>query len=61
MQGYIRESGCGLVFPRVELCLQEPDQDLVRVDTNVMDSKSLTVAFLVTNSDSIFEISNLVT
>jgi hypothetical protein len=37
MQCYLRESGLGLLFPRVELCLQEPDQDLVRVDTGLVD------------------------
>ena len=41
MQGYLRESGLGLVFPRVELCLQEPDQDLVRVDTGLVDCELL--------------------
>ena len=38
-QAYLRESGLGYLFPRVELCLQEPEQDLVHVDTTVIDSK----------------------
>ncbi|CAI8043394.1 hypothetical protein GBAR_LOCUS24073 [Geodia barretti] len=41
LEGYLRESGLGLVFPRVELCLQEPDQDLVRVDTGLVDCELL--------------------
>lgn len=41
LQTYLRESGLGYLFPRVELCLQEPDQDLVRVDTSVIDGKIL--------------------
>jgi hypothetical protein len=41
LEGYLRESGLGLLFPRVELCLQEPDQDLVRVDTGLVDCELL--------------------
>ena len=36
----MRERGLGLLFPRVELCLQEPDQDLAGVETALMDSES---------------------
>jgi predicted transcriptional regulator len=41
LECYLRESGLGLLFPRVELCLQEPDQDLVRVDTGLVDCELL--------------------
>ena len=39
LQTYLRESGLGFVFPRVELCLQEPEQNLTRLETREMDSK----------------------
>ena len=39
LQTYLRESGLGFVFPRVELCLQEPEQNLTRFETREMDSE----------------------
>ena len=42
LQTYLRDSGLGFVFPRVELCLQEPEQDLTRLETREMDSEQRT-------------------
>ncbi len=39
MQSYLRETGIGYLFPRVELYLQEPDQELTRVQSGVMDGE----------------------
>jgi len=38
-QHHLRETGLGYLFPRVELYLQEPDQDLARVSTHTMDGE----------------------
>ena len=35
-QTFLRETGIGYLFPRVELFLQEPDQDLSSVDSPIM-------------------------
>lgn len=39
-QSYLRESGMNYLFPRVELYLQEPEQELDKIVSPIMDGRS---------------------